>query len=59
MALIWPQIIGTMESSSLLSAPGTGVSAAAWWASLREPWVIDEVWGQRLDEEQRRAHGAG
>lgn len=31
-----------------------GVSAALWWVFLPEPRVIDEVWGQQLDEEQMR-----
>lgn len=36
-----------------------GVSAAP-WACFPESGVIDEVWGQRLDEEQmREPAGAG
>lgn len=32
----------------------TGVSAAALWAHFPEFWVMDEVWGQGLDEEPTR-----
>lgn len=55
MALICPQIIRTL-GVQLAGCPhgAVGVSAAAPWAHLPESWVIDEVWGQRLDEEQTR-----
>lgn len=43
-----------MESSSPLSAPGTGGLHSSVVGLACEPRVIDEVWGQRLDEEQMR-----
>ena len=55
MALICRQIIRT-QGVQLAGCQhrAMGVSAAAPWAHFPESWVIDEVWGQRLDEEKTR-----